>query len=305
MKAVTTRRETKNCQQRLEDALTRGLNQEINIKTGHPGGHDDLSVNHNGRIWFYSRKSENRFWNPFGLDPERFQNDVVVEINPPLDGVNLRIGAGMFAFGQDGSLFLLHSGRIGGGRKGIGPSAFRKWYSQFAPMRDVEIGEGRTKGILVGNISDEQSLVDDLEIFIRNVRVFKQFATNQGIDNKSADLLSSPQTTKEKAGRPERRWTSVPTYKRDSQIVMRVKREAKEKCDLCKGDGPFMDEVLGFPFLEAHHVEWLSEGGKDRIDNTVALCPNCHRKMHHVNDGDDKAKLREIAKKREKSLLGT
>ena len=33
-------------------------------------------------------------------------------------------------------------------------------------------------------------------------------------------------------------------------------------------------------YLESHHVTWLSRGGYDLIDNVVALCPNCHRKIH-------------------------
>lgn len=33
--------------------------------------------------------------------------------------------------------------------------------------------------------------------------------------------------------------------------------------------------------METHHVVWLSQGA-DSVDNTVALCPNCHRKMHIV-----------------------
>ena len=302
MKAVATRRETRECQQRLEDALTKGLNQESVIKTGHPGGHEDLRVKHNGSIWFYSREVENRFWNPFGLGPERIQSSVVVEINTPLDGVDLRIGAGMFAFDRDNSLFLLHSGRIGGGRPGIGQRAFLEWYQKFAPIRDVEIGEGKIgKGVLIGNISDEENFLGDLETFIRNVWVFKLVAKNQAIDGKIAALLSSLQTTK-KPRRPGKRTTSSSTYERDPRITELVKLAAKGRCDLCEKDGPFKDKINDFPFLETHHVKWLSDGGKDWIDNTVALCPNCHRKMHHVDDGDDRAKLRETAKKREESL---
>ena len=303
MKAVTTQPETRNCQQRLEDALTEGLNQESDIKISYrSGGNRIYTVNHNGRIWFCSEELKNRFWNAFGLDPdEDAQNNIAVEINPPLDGINLRIGAGIFAFDQDNSLFLLHSGRIGGGREGIGPRAFREWYHSLAPMRDVEIGEGKVKkGILVGNISDEVNFLGDLETFTRNVWVFKQLVTDQAIDSKSTALLSSLQTTKKKAGRPSKRTTSVSIYERDPRIAELVKLEAKGKCDLCNKKGPFMDEVIGFPFLETHHVKWLSKGGKDSIDNTVALCPNCHRKMHHVDDSDDIAKLRKIAKKREK-----
>ncbi|GAA0237082.1 HNH endonuclease [Metaclostridioides mangenotii] len=35
--------------------------------------------------------------------------------------------------------------------------------------------------------------------------------------------------------------------------------------------------------VQVHHIIWLSKGGNDDIDNTVALCPNCHKKMHILN----------------------
>ena len=53
---------------------------------------------------------------------------------------------------------------------------------------------------------------------------------------------------------------------------------------------PFIDKN-GVPFLETHHIKWLSEGGDDSIQNTVALCPNCHRKMHSLNRKADINKL--------------
>jgi 5-methylcytosine-specific restriction protein A len=37
----------------------------------------------------------------------------------------------------------------------------------------------------------------------------------------------------------------------------------------------------GTPYLEVHHVKWLALGGSDTVSNAVALCPNCHRLMHH------------------------
>ena len=40
---------------------------------------------------------------------------------------------------------------------------------------------------------------------------------------------------------------------------------------------------------------WLSKGGSDSVDNTVALCPNCHRKMHIVDDPGDVARLKMVA----------
>lgn len=50
------------------------------------------------------------------------------------------------------------------------------------------------------------------------------------------------------------------------------------------------------PYLETHHIEWLSQGGDDTIENTVALCPNCHKKMHIVDDPRDIKKLKSLKK---------
>ncbi|MFM5358466.1 HNH endonuclease [Aeromonas veronii] len=39
----------------------------------------------------------------------------------------------------------------------------------------------------------------------------------------------------------------------------------------------------GTPYLEVHHKEKLADGGEDTLENTIALCPNCHRKFHFGN----------------------
>ena len=79
-------------------------------------------------------------------------------------------------------------------------------------------------------------------------------------------------------------------YERNTTISAAVKQRAEGKCDLCGNDAPFVDD-LGQPFLEEHHVEWLMNGGSDSLNNAVALCPNCHRKMHICNDASDVEKL--------------
>ncbi|WP_314292135.1 HNH endonuclease [Leptotrichia massiliensis] len=86
-------------------------------------------------------------------------------------------------------------------------------------------------------------------------------------------------------------------YVRDQSIARYAKKLAKGKCQLCDNPAPSEDKE-GEPYLESHHINWLSEGGKDEIDNTVALCPNCHRKMHIVNCPEDKEKLLFEVKKR-------
>ena len=79
-------------------------------------------------------------------------------------------------------------------------------------------------------------------------------------------------------------------YERDEDIAEYVKRRAKGICDLCGNKAPF-ENRKNEPYLEEHHIKWLSEGGDDSIENAVALCPNCHRKMHVLNSCDDRDAL--------------
>jgi 5-methylcytosine-specific restriction protein A len=82
-------------------------------------------------------------------------------------------------------------------------------------------------------------------------------------------------------------------YERDPFVSQYTKQQANGICDLCLKPAPFKDSK-GQPYLESHHIEWLSKGGLDSVENTVALCPNCHRKMHVLDDAEDRRKLLEI-----------
>lgn len=75
-------------------------------------------------------------------------------------------------------------------------------------------------------------------------------------------------------------------YYRNPYIAYISKKYAKGICQLCQKAAPFQDKD-GNPYLESHHIEWLSRGGKDRLDNVIALCPNCHKKMHIIDDKKD------------------
>lgn len=73
---------------------------------------------------------------------------------------------------------------------------------------------------------------------------------------------------------------------RSPYISEYAKRRANGFCQLCCQKAPFCDSS-GRPYLESHHIIWLSQGGEDSVSNVVALCPNCHRKMHIVQDEND------------------
>ena len=73
---------------------------------------------------------------------------------------------------------------------------------------------------------------------------------------------------------------------------------AKGKCDLCTNFAPFMNKE-NLPYLEEHHIKSLSKGGDDLPSNCVALCPNCHRKMHSLDLESDVNKLKSRIKTRD------
>lgn len=84
--------------------------------------------------------------------------------------------------------------------------------------------------------------------------------------------------------------TTVKQYSRNEYVVEYAKRLANGVCQLCDQSAPFKDKK-GTPYLETHHIVWLARGGEDTIYNTVALCPNCHKRMHILDLEQDKDKL--------------
>jgi len=103
-------------------------------------------------------------------------------------------------------------------------------------------------------------------------------------ETKSLDELKK--NAKKKASRPTADVVQTKIYHRDPTIAAYAKKRANGYCQLCGEKAPFSDQN-GDPYLECHHIDWLSKGGMDAIDNCVALCPNCHRKMHILNDQND------------------
>ncbi|WP_343209378.1 HNH endonuclease signature motif containing protein [Anaerolentibacter hominis] len=83
-------------------------------------------------------------------------------------------------------------------------------------------------------------------------------------------------------------------YYRSPYVKEMVKQIAEGKCQMCGADAPFYDKERK-PYLEEHHVMRLADGGSDTMDNVVAICPNCHRKVHVLSDEHDTLILKKIA----------
>jgi|TARA_R100001509_G_C4883009_1_gene220828 hypothetical protein len=90
--------------------------------------------------------------------------------------------------------------------------------------------------------------------------------------------------------KPERVSSSSEVFARDVRVVAYILKEAKGSCEACTNPSPFT-KPDGAPYLEVHHLRRLADGGSDTVQNAIAVCPNCHRELHH---GRKKTALRDL-----------
>ena len=77
-------------------------------------------------------------------------------------------------------------------------------------------------------------------------------------------------------------------YRRRSKAVAEYSRaRANEACESCKQAAPFQT-THGTAYLEVHHILRLADDGPDDPNYVAAICPNCHREIHHGVSGDSK-----------------
>jgi 5-methylcytosine-specific restriction endonuclease McrA len=129
------------------------------------------------------------------------------------------------------------------------------------------------------------------KMLLRNSRLSSNYnesvAGNLSIDQLKRKAENFPQ-------KPRKREIETYEYDRNPYVIRLAKLKANGVCQLCGSTAPFITKD-GEPFLEVHHIEWLSNNGKDIIENAIALCPNCHRKMHILDLAEDREYLKQQA----------
>lgn len=182
LKLISDVRRKRSAQASLERQLKASLDFQGIHNIGFPGGNVDLEVYSagKGKLWVAfappsQGKGVPRFWNSFGVfRPDQPSQTITVEINIPVDK-NTAIVAGFFAEDPDSEeIFLMHSGKVGGGRPGIGKSAFLAWSKE--KLLDIA-GEDRgiRGGVAIGKL-DSSDLIGRIWRFVRNVQRFKEIA---------------------------------------------------------------------------------------------------------------------------------
>jgi len=168
-------------------------------------------------------------------------------------------------------------------------------------MQNRTLNESKYNGVNVHlfEVFREQEYIYTGEVVLAVVIDSNTVIQNYDLKVKKAKRLSDAELSKRAnmANRSNGSRKTVSTqYDRNPWVSENAKRQANGICQLCKQPAPFI-KSNGEPYLEAHHIVWLAKEGEDTPQNTVALCPNCHRKMHVLDDEKDIERLKLTAKK--------
>jgi 5-methylcytosine-specific restriction protein A len=139
----------------------------------------------------------------------------------------------------------------------------RSWLTGLKPARNIDARVARQIEQLLDQIQGQKSVpVVAFEIAVREGARQKNLPQPNG--NPS----------------PKSRRMAVTQFQRDAGVKAWVLQQAAGICESCEKPAPFKG-ADGVPYLELHYVWQLADGGADTVSNAVALCPNCHREIHH------------------------
>ncbi|GIU46623.1 hypothetical protein TUM3794_39590 [Shewanella colwelliana] len=130
----------------------------------------------------------------------------------------------------------------------------------------------------------QQSIVNDIE---NNTVTDQLIEYQKKLEN---EVIKSQKNRKERLARldkigktkPEKIQVTTYVFKRNPDVIAEALYRADGRCenDKCQGYKAFNRRSNGTPYVEVHHINPLSEGGLDIPENTIVLCPNCHREKH-------------------------
>lgn len=147
------------------------------------------------------------------------------------------------------------------------------------------------EGIQTVTLHKQRAILDAFQVEETQPRETQEGQLFQTIDELSADFQrkvaeSACRTRTERLSRlraaptcAKRTVVKQVAYIRNPDVVAERLFMAGGVCEGCRAAAPF-ERDDGTLFLEVHHILPLSEDGPDTVENTIALCPNCHREAH-------------------------
>jgi 5-methylcytosine-specific restriction enzyme A len=87
--------------------------------------------------------------------------------------------------------------------------------------------------------------------------------------------------------KPDRKEGKRTYVERSASVRAYVLKRAAGICESCIKSAPFF-KSNGDPYLEPHHTRRLADGGPDHPRWVGAICPTCHREIHHGQNGRER-----------------
>ena len=175
LKLLDDRVEIQKAQSLLVSKLNSKADKQGIINVGYQGESQQLNAHWSKSldVWWITEDSGNRFWNAFGTDEPKWNtgnsHSITCEINPPYAGIDRRI-AGAFAKDPEGKLFLIHRGKLGGGRPGIGKTLFIDEFR--GTWEEVEDGTEFSRVALIASF-DNPRFAEQIADFVHEVERIK------------------------------------------------------------------------------------------------------------------------------------
>lgn len=159
-------------------ALTESLThpKPVTRTLGWQGGHADISVHWHEKFGFWVgfdfNPKESIYWCPFGtVDPAEHRTlNITFEPNMHIAGAK-RNRSGVLLKDHLGDLYFAHTGRIGGGKKGVGRRLFLTYFGE--PLETIEWSDGILSDIFVFGKIGAPSFYENIARYLRAIEAFK------------------------------------------------------------------------------------------------------------------------------------
>lgn len=205
--ALSDPKAIRQAQDRFEKRLRTGATRYKRKLGWHGGGLPEPVVVYwhpKHKFWAHAAPREssatNRSWFVFGTqDPKQVTASLTLscEINVPNEGVNRRVAGAFVSNPQNmkSPIFVAHSGKLGGGRKGVGKEAFLNHLiggqDQTHPVRWAD---GKETEMLLLAALDDPGFVSQIGHFVREAQRIKELLVS-GVGPKATTKSTKTETS--------------------------------------------------------------------------------------------------------------
>ncbi|MEK3966302.1 MULTISPECIES: HNH endonuclease [Paenibacillus] len=185
-------------------------------------------------------------------------------------------------------------------------SSFFGYKTNFIPQGFSNIEETKFQ-IRMKKYPNVDALVNDLNNnFLMSDEDLEDGDYQNSLETDFRKVEDKPEVPKKK--KKQRILNGVKVWDRDPKVAQRAIKKALFQCEFDINHSTFISSVSKENYVEAHHLipmkfqNDFENVSLDTESNILALCPNCHRMIHHSRPKEKKLLLKEFYEKRKDQL---